>query len=391
MGKPLIFGVETMATITRKRVIEREDNEGEALNSGSTGLTPENWGKNLTVFADTLDDEPETSLDRLATMLTGSSSEDRAELKVYKSIEGKMAYCKSYTPSEFENGSFELIRRQCGTGEFELRLYGNNEAGKYCIRARQPLTIAKLAETELVSESGQNNQIAMMIDSLAKNQADLIRAISERPSQPDPMAQMSQMFTMMGLMREAMGISNAPQNQKSSIGEIVEAIKELKGAASIITPESEPEDSPMKMFGQITDLIKATKTEQPQRTRLLSNPAPVNQAVQEQPLPQPTQQTESTDMNVLQMIKLKGYLSALVTMAKDNKPPTDGADLIYEKLPDEMIEVLYLEQWFDVLSQFAPEAAPHKEWLTKARDAAMLLFDAPDESDTGVDGAVNPV
>lgn len=344
----------------------------------------ENWGNKLIAQSaqhfDLEEPEPEeTPLDRLAMMLQSSGVEDRAELKVYKSIDGVMAYCKSYTPNEFENGGYELIRRQCGHGKYELKLYGIADNGKFCIRARQPLVIAQMmGEEKPETSSAKDNQVLSALEMMMRTQSEMLKAITEKPAQQDPMQQMTTMLGMMTAMREAMGLNmQQAKQEKSSIGEIVDAIKELKSVNSLLGDKSESDDdSPTKILGQIVDIVKNTNNNQNPPARLRQMPP----AIQQNPIEQSQSQPETNDMNFIEMAKLKMNFDSLLKMAAENKPHQEGADLIYEKLPDEMIEILAHESWFDMLAQYMPDAVKHKEWLTIARDLSIKMFEEPDES-----------
>jgi hypothetical protein len=46
-----------------------------------------------------------------------------------------------------------------------------------------------------------------------------------------------------------------------------------------------------------------------------------------------------------------------------------------------LVELLFLDNWFELLSAVAPEVVPHQAWLTGARDGAMALFDAADAAE----------
>jgi hypothetical protein len=86
-------------------------------------------------------------------------------------------------------------------------------------------------------------------------------------------------------------------------------------------------------------------------------------------------QTEGEDVNFMTMVKLKGYLKSLTNMAAAGKPISEGAQFVYEKLPDDLIEIMALENWFDLLSGVAPETKAHEKWLKEVRDAALAMFE----------------
>lgn len=108
------------------------------------------------------------------------------------------------------------------------------------------------------------------------------------------------------------------------------------------------------------------------------------------PLPPGTVQTqpegEPMSAEMLAMIALKGYIKAIVMMAKTGVDPQKGADIIYKHLPDEMIGMMELPVWWELLIEQAPDLNPYQEWVTKARDLAMAQFakeaaEAPPEGD----------
>lgn len=83
--------------------------------------------------------------------------------------------------------------------------------------------------------------------------------------------------------------------------------------------------------------------------------------------------------NPLVIIKLKAYLKTLTDMAVALTPVDKAADFVYDKLPDDLIEIMLLDNWFELLSGFAPAVKPHEAWLRQVRDAAMAMFEIEDE------------
>ena len=83
--------------------------------------------------------------------------------------------------------------------------------------------------------------------------------------------------------------------------------------------------------------------------------------------------------NPLVIIKLKAYLKTLTDMAVALTPVDKAADFVYDKLPDDLVEIMLLDNWFDLLSGFAPGVKPHEEWLRQVRDKAIAMFDVEDE------------
>lgn len=339
------------------------------------------------------DDEPdevfeETATDRVAAMLRSADGQDRAQVKVYRMNQGVMEYCQGFAPTDFEDGNFDMIRERFGAGEYMLRLYATNPAtNKYAVRSA---TRIKIAESKVpLGGSGNElpNGLSQVLSTIAQGQQQMLSALVEMKQAPqkDATEEMTKMLNMMTLMRQAMGLDQ--QSSKSSIGEIVTAIRELRGAAEEISPPKDEEpDSLMGMLPKVLDMVSAGQQQQiaqqaafapvqmPESIAAAPIPAP-------EPAPQPGQQGDN--VNVLAMVKLKAYLKTLINMAIAGDIPQRGADFVYDKLPDELVELLFLDNWFELLSAVAPETVPHKDWLTAVRSMAMPMFegeDAPEEN-----------
>lgn len=335
---------------------------------------------------DELEEVEETASDRVMTLLQNARGEGRAELNVYRISNGERQYCAKYKPEEFEEGSFELLRSNFGAGEYELRLYATDpRTNRFVVRSQ---TRIKIAESKApAAGEGLPAGLAQVLGTIAQGQEQMLRALVDMKQTPqkDPMEEMTKMLSMMTMMREAMGL-NVPQRQeKSSIGEIVSAIKELKGAAAEFTPEEKEPQDLMGMLPKVLDLVSAGQqaqqmqqqppTYQAQPGAVLS-PVTIPPEVAAAHTPQQPLQTEQeTDVNILTMMKLKGYLKTLTDMAQSNKPVSEGAQFVYDKLPDDLIEIMALDNWFNLLSGVVAEVKPHEKWLREVRDAALALFD----------------
>jgi hypothetical protein len=154
----------------------------------------------------------------------------------------------------------------------------------------------------------------------------------------------------------------------------------------------------MAMLPKVLDIVSAgmnkgqAQPEQPQDFQPVQLPPSFAQAqAQPQPQPQPQYQpnpepqpepnpTNEDDMaNPLVIIKLKAYLKTLTDMAVALTPVDKAADFVYDKLPDDLVEIMLLDNWFDLLAGFAPGVKPHEDWLRQVRDKAIAMFDVEDE------------
>lgn len=331
----------------------------------------------------------ETPADRVVTLLQNAKGEGRAELNVYRIVNGERQYCAKYKPEEFEEGTFEMLRSSFGAGEYELRLYATDpKTSRFVIRSQ---TRVKIAENKGTTQTDAlPSGLSQVLTTIAQGQEQMLRALVDMKQQPqkDPMEEMTKMLSMMTMMRDAMGLNNQTR-EKSSIGEIVNAIKELKGAAAEFAPEEKEPDSLMGMLPKVLEMVSAGQAAQAapqayQQTHAQDAYIPqvqVPQSVQQQvqPIQSVQNQSEGNNVNIMTMVKLKGYLKTLCDMAQ-TKTVQEGANFVYEKLPDELIEIMELENWFELLSGVAPQVKPHKDWFVQVRDMAMGLF-APEDDE----------
>lgn len=336
--------------------------------------------------SDELEEVEETASDRVMTLLQNARGEGRAELNVYRISNGERQYCAKYKPEEFEEGSFELLRNNFGAGEYELRLYATDpRTNRFVVRSQTRIKIAESktpAQTDALPAG-----LAQVLGTIAQGQEQMLRALVDMKQAPqkDPMEEMTKMLNMMTLMREAMGINNQPR-ERSSIGEIVSAIKELKGAAAEFSPPEEKEpDSLMGMLPKVLDLVSAGQQVQQAAPAQMTNnsqvlsPVTIPKSVADAQMPvQHSQQPENAqgnDVNFMTMIKLKSYLKSLCDMAQAKQKIEEGAQFVYDKLPDDLIEIMALDNWFDLLSSVAPEVKPHEKWLKEVRNKALSMFE----------------
>lgn len=369
------------------------------------GVHPEGQPNSAMVPAPHAFDEPaeETATDRVAAMLHSVSGADRAEVKLYRDDNGSLDYCAQFTPDEFENGSFEIIRSRFGPGSYELRMYAAHpETGKYGLRARTKIKIAKEAIPSITAP-GMPGGLAQVLEAMARSQQQMMDAIVSLKSAPqkDPAEEMAKMFALMGSMRDAMGITNQPQQPQSSIGEILKAVRELREVSQEINPpKEEKETGLMDMLPTVLDLVKGAQAGQAQPVMPSYQPNPganlspvtlpasmhvpapavqpdpmIDQSLAGAPVAAPAPESQPLDAQTVTVLKLNAYLASIVKMAEENKDPQEAADFIIEHLPDEMLELLELPNWFELLASYAPAVAPHRDWLFKVHP---LMFDSTD-------------
>jgi hypothetical protein len=332
------------------------------------------------------EDEPieETATDRVAAMMSGAGPDERAEVKVYRINSGQLEYCAGYKPDEFESGNFDLLRDRFGAGVYELRLYATNPSSKKFV-VRQKLRVTIVEDKHAITSGGLGNGMAQVLQTIAQGQQQMLEALVSIKQAPpkDSMEEMGKMLTMMATMREAMGLNQPQGREKSSIGEIVSAIRELRGAADEIAPQEKEPDGLMSVLPKMLELVSKGQESQQANQQMAQFPpvqlppsfqAPAQPEPQEQ-APAAPQTQEESDMKMFTAIKLKSYLKTLIDLAVKKTPITTAAEFVYEKIPDELIEIMALDNWFDLLSFVAPDVKDHKEWLQQVRDTALAMFE----------------
>ena len=348
--------------------------------------------------AGALDDaEPveETAADRVSTLLQDLRGAESAVVKLFRvqSNTKKLAWCADYTAEEFERAGFEMIRTQWGPGAYEIRLYGPMPQGGSGLRGRQAIEIvAPLLPAHAAPAAP--SEFAAMLATMQETQRQMLEAISAKPPPVDPMAQMIQMLGTMKMMREAMGMGDGAPPAKSSIMEAVEAIRMLREASEEINPPKDAvSDDPMAMLPKILELVKAGMSSRESAAPVTlempsialpqsfndaqARPAQPTQLAQPAP---PETSSENSNVNPLAFVQMRAYLKTLLDLARAGKID-EGAALIYEKLPDEFVELMAMENWFDLLAGIESEAASVREQLTLIRDKALALFDQPETPD----------
>jgi len=345
------------------------------------------------------DEIEETATDRVASMLAGINGLERSELKVYKLNQGSLEYCQGFKPEQFEEGNFDLLRDRFGHGEFELRLYATHpQTRKFGIRSKLRVKMSEVNKAA-VSDTLPSG-LAQVLGTIAQGQERMLDALVQMKQTPqkDPMEEMTKMLGMMSMMRQAMGMDNQSR-AGSSISEIVGAIRELRSAADEVAPQREEPETMMAMLPKVLDIVSAGMNKgqaQPQHepeqhfepvqlppsfAQAQPQPQPQPQP-QLEPQPQPNPTNEDDMANPLVIIKLKAYLKTLTDMAVALTPVDKAADFVYDKLPDDLIEIMLLDNWFELLSGFAPAVKPHEAWLRQVRDAAMAMFEIEDEDES---------
>lgn len=347
-------------------------------------------------------DEPMFELspgERVIALLEGMNEDEKITIRLYRRVPNSQAltWCQNYGASEFVGGDLEMIRSDWGAGEYQIRVYGSRG-----LISREDVNIAQKigAPIAAANVNQQTAGLERVMQTLADSQTRILEALQTRP---DPMASIMQTAE---LLKTLQGAAAPQQPQKSGVESMLEmmtAFRAMKEISAEINPPKDTTDpsDPMTMLPGIIDMVKTAISNRstpasapvpmlnpPQsiaaehaaffedQTQAQAGPgtSPVDETLMNNP---PDDEFESANMQLVQMM-IRNYIGQLLRMIDRKQPPIDGGKFIYDKLPDDMIEHLDSEGWFEQLAQFDARIVPHRAWFEAAKSEADKLF-AEDE------------
>jgi hypothetical protein len=361
-----------------------------ARNSGQTTENPlqnaaDDWrnpvsGQVITTAGD--EEEAEmTPADRVQAMLSDVSDADRAYVNLYKiEDDGTRVFCQKYSCGEVEQGGYTMFREHFGAGTYQVALYGTVPGTKrFAIRGKETVKIAAVNTALPPVVNGVNSELSQILAMIAAGQNKLLEAVTNRPP-VNPMDQMKEMLTLAALMKDAFGAG--PAQQKSSIAEVIDAIKEIRGVQSLIGGADEkPEPSLMEMGSQLLGVLQAAQTPQaplihaPQSIANARPPVSMERPPQENPMPTNEPSEREKEMFFQALRKL---LAEITERAKENGDVDLAAEKLYDELPDQILNMADQPGYLELLAQFAPELTPYRPWVEKVH--ARLLEIIEEES-----------
>lgn len=360
--------------------------------------------------------EPETEgsiADRLRELIAGDTA-GQVKIKLYRinPRSGAFEWCRDMAAAELQSGDLEPIREEWGAGSYELRVYGRQgllaKPRVVIAEAMQPRQVQQIAHT-----SGNDGAVAQALVMIADTQRMILERLSAPPPPaPDPMAQMVQLGTVIATMRQAFGpaeTATAGKTPFDQVKELLQVTREVKSAARELsddTPAAEPE-SMLGLAGKALDAIRVLAPGQ--AAQLQHNPMPPvqplqplhvpasippAQQLQAQPAPDPTHNPDPAHVmnntpETIEQIQMRQAIELLCALAAAGRPAVEGGAVIYERLPDELIDHLDHPEWFKLVSGAFPALAPHEAWMREAKAEADKLF-AEDDDDNSDDTAATP-
>ena len=289
-----------------------------------------------------------------------------------------LEWCEDFTPSQVESNAHDLIRESWGAGKYELRAIGRTG-----IKARVQIQIAEKRIANPAAPPAQNDQLAQVLGMLAQGQNRILEALTHRP----PEKTLVQQLEELKLMRDVFAVPAAPaaapaQSNASALKEMVETMRMLKEVSAEVAPEKDADpDNPMTMIGPLLDVIKAGMAGKNQASSTdmqpIALPVSLQQTEAHASVPQQSQPQPEENEPMIRLI-LKGAAGEMVRLASVGATPQTGGEFIYKSLPDDFVPMLSLPNWFEILTHHAPEMAPHRAWIEKAKAHADSLFAADD-------------
>lgn len=345
------------------------------------------------------DDAPEDALSRVLTRIkTVATAETRSEVKIYRVKDaGKEAYCGSCSVEEYDEFGEEWIRARFGAGSYRVRVYGPamQEGSNYGKFVRLTNTLVEIEPSLLPVKStlpgAANSDASAALGAagagallpILQNLAHEIATLKAGP-QRDPMDEIKR-------IAEIAKLFNGNGQSKS----VVEQMKEMElmlGLRRKLADEREGEGGDgkpdmMDMAGKVLSLITPQPGAAPAVQGIPAGSAEIAPTVQipsalypahadpaMQPSPYPL--SEGEPVNPIQSSFLLITVNALMRAADRGDAPDKHAPGLADKMPDEVIDALETDLWFDFLASSVPpevatEIEKRRQWFTVLRDKIL--------------------
>jgi hypothetical protein len=321
-------------------------------------------------------EDDESSADRVAEFLRGSSGLKRADVHISRiKPDGTQAHCVKMPAEEFETMGLDGLRARFGAGKFQVMLYAERpQDNRYVRRALQIFDLEEIRDVNPVA--APSSDIVRLIDRMDQrlNAIEIVK--------PDPMENMRATLTMMTLMREAMGLTTQPaqpvqqQSPLNAIKEIAAVLAIVKDIRKEIEPPAPDDDDPLtKIVGQFAPMLTAALSKPEQHAQALpmiqANPLPPII----DPLPQTAQETVEQSLPVDEDAEMQTQLAVfyLLSSAKNDADVDDVAEMIYEKAPADLFGVIESEQWWQAMLQLSPKFAPYQAYFERVRNRVIEI------------------
>ena len=319
----------------------------------------------------------------LAKLYSEMGIEEGGQAKVYvhKLLDGgKESRVWEGSPDEY---NLNVIAKQFGSGDYTVRIYIPNEAGRPVVRGNKTFSytlppgedekIAAIRNPKTSLPAAQNNQSGEFIAAIDRMMLGFTQAMTQiiermTPKEKDPLT------TLQGIKELAQVlVPPAQPHQGNSIVETLALVKSFQEVAKGFQPETPP-DGEGGVGGVAARLMekflgKAIDTGQ------LNLPGVTPGAQATNDVPAATPQTTSTDEPQLtdeeqeNMMLVRIMLGRTLRAAQSNMDFSTFAEGAYDDIPEELIGGLLAQpNWFEWIVQNEPRLKQYQGWLTQVRD-----------------------
>lgn len=342
--------------------------------------------------------EEESLVERIRAVVRGVTS-DRLRVKIYRANgPGAGEQMDELHPQEFDTLEFHEMRTRWGSGEFEVRVFGDKG-----IITRGRMKIAAPLPGAVVHASQQNSELAQVLRMMADGQAQILRALTEKPPAPDPQAQMRQTLELLTMVKALTGDKPAAVEPMTMFREMMGAAREMKEFQKEIADPNpsqiDDDDSIGGIIKSMAPVLQAALSNQPAQQPAPAGFPPLqpmqlppsieNGAHFSQQPPKGEDMANPVQQQTPAQLLMLGIIEDLCDMAKAGKSPVEGAEYALDSLPDDALPVLRNRYGVQVLQMQFPVISPHKEWFESVRKEAVRLMDEPEPGELDADG--NPV
>jgi hypothetical protein len=300
----------------------------------------------------------------------------------------KEAFCGKFSIDEYDEHGDELIRSMWGAGNYRVRVYGPSHDGtgvhKFVLHANQLVEIEPSLiplKSSLPGAPDPQHAALAVVTPVLNQMMEMMREMRGNSNgAPNGIAQLKEMAETM----RALGMIGGKQPNISEMIREVRELKKLDGDLGGNGKEGGGKDSEPSMLGIASELIGALK---PAMTAAQQQPQP-----QQMMLPAPgveipqsfVNDLEGEDVNGAQTLMFNILIGALVKAAQKNEPVDSHAAGLADKLPDQVLDMMELPIWFDMLCEATPKFAPdiqlHRQWFESLHKRLFEILDEPEDA-----------
>jgi hypothetical protein len=329
------------------------------------------------------EDVEETATDRVSAMLSVAGGDATAKVIVSRIRDGKRSYVFECSPEQFEVGGFKMIQDSYGAGSYEIKLMGRKMEppanGRYVIRGHQIVDIESaplmLNPSSAVSGTGDNNAFVQLIQVLDKR----LQMFENQMQKTSPENDLEK---TLAIMERLGGIMGQQKSTATPMRELIDLNRDMREMAKEMVPGNESGgDNLMSLAGQALSLITSQKAAaQAQQLQHVQQAMPAVALPQNfeptQPQSEP-QQNEGVmaQLNPIEKMVVGSFVNALNKRAASGEVVTEQyAGEVLNALPENVLSLILLPDWWAVLTQLLPQVLPFPDWYASLRNEIVRLY-----------------